>query len=426
MSKAKFVQLHTLTSYSGCLLNRDDAGFAKRMPFGGSTRTRISSQCLKYHWRNFDGENSLSKLEIPLSIRSRETFKRRIAAPLADDGYPVRLVCCVVAAIKELILSDKKLTEKDCQKFLAGDDDPLSAVETSQVTVIGQPEVSYLKQLAKEILDKLRPEMEPAFESSGSDLAPSEIKNYAKQVAKTCGEISKGELKKNLKGLKCATGLDAAMFGRMATSDALARGDAAIHVAHSFTTHGEESESDYFSAVDELKAFEAEGELGSGHINTTELNSGLFYGYVVIDVPLLVSNIEGCGRNEWEEADRSVAADVVSKLVHLVSTVSPGAKVGSTAPYACSECVLVEMGNSQPRTLANAFRKAVDALPDVLANSYCSLAEHVRQLDQMYGVSTERRLSAIGPVEILADGQLFDQSIPLGDSAAWAASEIRG
>lgn len=48
MKKAKFVQIHTLTSYPAVLLNRDDAGFAKRLPFGGVTRTRISSQCLKY------------------------------------------------------------------------------------------------------------------------------------------------------------------------------------------------------------------------------------------------------------------------------------------------------------------------------------------------------------------------------------------
>ena len=50
MNDARFLQIHTLTSYPASLLNRDDAGFAKRMPFGDATRTRISSQCLKRHW----------------------------------------------------------------------------------------------------------------------------------------------------------------------------------------------------------------------------------------------------------------------------------------------------------------------------------------------------------------------------------------
>jgi len=61
MNDARFIQIHTLTSYPSTLLNRDDAGFAKRLPFGGATRTRISSQCLKYHWRHNDGESALDK-----------------------------------------------------------------------------------------------------------------------------------------------------------------------------------------------------------------------------------------------------------------------------------------------------------------------------------------------------------------------------
>src|SRR5690625_5363089 len=95
------------------------------------------------------------------------------------------------------------------------------------------------------------------------------------------------------------------MFGRMVTSDILARGDAAIHVAHSFTTHEEESESDYFSAVDELRRDEPEesGELGAGHINSTELSSGVFYNYVVVDIPLLVSNLQGGERSDWYKVE---------------------------------------------------------------------------------------------------------------------------
>ena len=62
MSQPLFLQIHTLISYPGSLLNRDDVGFAKRLPFGGATRTRISSQCLKRHWRTFQGDHSLATL----------------------------------------------------------------------------------------------------------------------------------------------------------------------------------------------------------------------------------------------------------------------------------------------------------------------------------------------------------------------------
>jgi len=38
----RFLQIHTLTPYTAALLNRDDAGLAKRLPYGGVMRTRIS------------------------------------------------------------------------------------------------------------------------------------------------------------------------------------------------------------------------------------------------------------------------------------------------------------------------------------------------------------------------------------------------
>ena len=78
----------------------------------------------------------------------------------------------------------------------------------------------------------------------------------------------------------------------MVTSDPGANIDAAVHVAHAFTVHTEESESDYFSVVDDLQP--AEDDPGADHIGDVELTAGLFYGYVVVDVPGLVSNLEGC------------------------------------------------------------------------------------------------------------------------------------
>jgi len=297
-----------------------------------------------------------------------------------------------------------------------------SALKTSQVTIFGEPEVRYLRQLAADTIDHLRQELGFLWDNQEAKLTKEQIE----LAIDTFKQVSEKALKKNLKGMRVATGLDAAMFGRMATSDLLARGDAAIHVAHSFTTHAEESESDYFSAIDELVASMGEGELGSGHINTNELTSGLFYGYVVVDVPLLVSNLEGCKREDWANADRTLAADVVERLIHLIATVSPGAKLGSTAPYSRSEYVLVEVGTSQPRTLANAFRKPVDMQPDLLANTYHALAKHVRELDSMYGTEEERRLSATGPVEQLIDALQVGRALPFAETASWAAVQVRG
>uniref|UniRef100_UPI003AF90BE9 type I-E CRISPR-associated protein Cas7/Cse4/CasC n=1 Tax=Thiolapillus sp. TaxID=2017437 RepID=UPI003AF90BE9 len=63
-----FIQIHTLHNYPAALINRDDAGLVKRLPMGDAVRTRISSQCLKRHWRTADDRFSLSSLGVPMAI----------------------------------------------------------------------------------------------------------------------------------------------------------------------------------------------------------------------------------------------------------------------------------------------------------------------------------------------------------------------
>ena len=395
----RFIQIHFLTSYPAALLNRDDVGFAKRLPFGGTSRTRISSQCLKRHWRHSDGEHSLSNLDVPPSIRSRRTFDNYILRPLINDGVDSEKARLVVEALIGFFLGQSAKARQ--AKAKEGE----APVHTGQITVLGRPEVDYLLETARE-------------------LCSSEIAN-PKDAGKKLMEYYDKEGKKNLAALRCGCGLGAALFGRMVTSDILARGDAAVHVAHAFTVHAEESESDYFSAVDDLLQGGEGEELGSGHIGTTELTSGLYYGYVVVDVPLLVSNLTGCKRKEWAEADRGPAGEIVENLIHLIATVSPGAKLGSTAPHAYAHCVLLEGGNTQPRTLANAFLKPVKDRSDLLRSTYNALSEHARELDRMYGADLDRRVSAIGPVEAL-EGLVENGPRPLAEIASWAGALVRG
>lgn len=416
-----FIQLHALTSYPSTLLNRDDAGFAKQLPFGGATRTRVSSQCLKYHWRNFDGEHALYNMDVPKSLRSRETFYRRIVEPLVEDGHSEPLVACAALALQERLLSDDRVNLSPLKNLLKEEDDPREVLETNQVTIFGAPEMRYLRELAVEKVESVTDEFPALLNGDEPD------SDTISDAAKTLRDFSKGDLRKNLRGLELASGLDAAMFGRMATSDVLARGDAAVHVAHAFTTHAQESESDYFSAVDELRRDEPEesGELGAGHINTQELTSGLFYSYVVVDVPLLVSNLSGVERDQWTDGNTDLAAEVMRRFTHLMTTVSPGAKLGSTAPYSYAQCLFAEAGTAQPRTLANAFQTPAPT-QNVLENSYEKLGQYVDEIDQMYGVQTDRRLAAMGPTDALVDRLKVDGTTTVPDLAEWTANQIQG
>ena len=327
-------------------------------------------------------------------------------------------------ALKERLLSDDKAGKRDLKTLINPDEDdnPREMIDTNQVTIFGVPEMRYLRDLAAEKIEATRDEFPVFWEENGEPDSDA-----VSDAAEAMRDFSKRELKKNLKGLELASGLDAAMFGRMATSDVLARGDAAVHVAHAFTTHAQESESDYFSAVDELRRDEPEesGELGAGHINTQELTSGLFYSYVVVDVPLLVSNLSGVERDNWQDGNADLAAEVMRRFTHLMATVSPGAKLGSTAPYSYAQCLFAESGTAQPRTLANAFQKPART-DEVLENSYEKMGQYVDEIDQMYGTQTDRCLAAMGPTDGLSDRLKVDDTTTVPDIAEWTANQIQG
>jgi len=376
---SKFIQIHTLTPYTGALLNRDDAGLAKRLPYGGKIRTRISSQCLKSHWRRFDGEGGLHELGVEPTIRSRRTFQQCIVEPLLESGVSKEALYPVTQAVMKLITGESpkaKKAKKDASEEEKAKEKEIS-FETKQVILLGKPEVDYLKRE----IEKLAKEVEGDNDEARDKSAKSLVKGLQK------------ELKENLKSVVGA-GFSAAMFGRMVTADFLARADAAIHVAHAFTVHEQESEDDYFSALDELSS--GAGELGSGHINSTEINSGIFYGYVVVDVALLVSNLTGVAQKDWQSVDPALASSAIERLIKIMATVSPGAKLGSTAPYARANFVMVEKGNEQPRTLADAFRQAVPLSGHVMKDAYLQLNDYLQEYDKMYSPKSERRLVGIG------------------------------
>jgi CRISPR system Cascade subunit CasC len=349
----RFLQIHWLASYPATLLNRDDSGFAKRLPFGDAMRTRISSQCLKRHWRKTDDEWALKSIGPEMAVRSREAPERRIRPQLDAAGAGSEEVReAVVLAFAQGLYGEKA-----------------AEVSKRQALLLGEPE---LKHLASKAIDIAR---------SASD---------AKTATEKVKTLFKKEEKANLAAMreqsKLNAGLEAALFGRMVTSDRDANTDAAIHVAHAFTVHKEETESDYFTVVDDLTA-EA-GEAGSAGLFDTELTAGLFYGYVVLDLRQLAENLGG---------DPNLAGKVAEHLVHLIATVSPGAKKGSTAPYAFSETMLIESGVRQPRSLANAFRAPTAARID---GAEAALGKYLSRVDGAYGSGEKRRHLALSGIEL--------------------------
>ena len=386
MTNPRFLQIHTLHSYPAALLNRDDSGLAKRMPFGGAVRTRISSQCLKRHWRVAQDEFAIHSVPgAEAAVRSRNIVERKVMALIKESGG----------------ISDEVLTAVETA-FNIGVYGSSGTSETGrQPLLLGLPEVEHLQEKAAAICAK-HPNDAGAAKSAAEDL-----------FSQRRGEGN------NFRAFRDAVhlpgGLESALFGRMVTSDPGANIDAAVHVAHAFTVHPEESESDYFSVVDDLQRDDEDA--GAAHIGDMELTAGLFYGYVVVDVPGLVSNLEGCDAKEWESADRDMAASVIEHLVHLIATVSPGAKLGSTAPYGYADLILIETGTRQPRSLANAFRSPARAQ---IEDATQRLSGHLDKLDSAYGATEVRRVMSLEECAIPGAERLN-----LNELASWAADAVR-
>ena len=383
MTKPRFLQIHTLHSYPAALLNRDDSGLAKRMPFGGATRTRISSQCLKRHWRVAEDEHSLSNIEgFTGSLRTRNAIELGVMKPIRDD----------------------KLASEDVLQAVQGVfQENVYSGSGVQPLLLGLPEVEYLRQKATAICTEHRDDARSARDAA----------------TLLFSDGRRNEERDNFRAFRESTrlpgGLISALFGRMVTSDTSANIDAAVHVAHAFTVHAEQSESDFWAAVEDLPK-EEEGP-GAAHLNDMELTAGLFYGYVVVDVPGLVSNLEGCPAADWLTADWELAAQVVYNLVHLIATVSPGAKLGSTAPYGRARFMLVEAGSGQPYSLADAFRNPAKAqLEDALDR----LKTEIGCQDDNYGRKGLRRYMSMSDCTIPGG-----EKVALADLAQWTAGVVR-
>lgn len=404
-----FLQIHTLTSYHASLLNRDDAGLAKRIPFGGATRLRISSQCLKRHWRQWLIEQLKNDRALPSGWRSRRFFNRQVR-PRVEEMVPIEYRQIALEALWDFAcaLFTKTPKKQDLKKLLEKVDVRLarpkqdSSEGTTDVDLQPESEEVIWEPPQAVLFSEPEAQFFAEFISDVTKKAGGDVKEARRLVRKAVLE----EWRRKAKDADCTQaeallrnyhaihyGLEGALFGRFVTSDVLARVDAPVHVAHAFTTHALDTEMDFFTVVDDLAR---EEETGGAHMNETELGAGIFYGYVVVDVPLLMSNLTGCDRQDWKAHDPSDAKRLLSLLLHAIAQVTPGAKLGATAPYARAEWALLEVGQDLPRSLANAFLQPVKLTSQThpMAASVEAAASYLRKLEAMYGKGQEKRFVA--------------------------------
>lgn len=343
-----FVQFHLLTPYPPSNPNRDDQGRPKQASIGGHPRLRLSSQSIKRALRETAWFSE--GLADFTGKRTKRPAKWLLEQEGIKDADPEKLT----PILHEITEAFGKL---DADKTKA---EGIPVLTT--LTFFSMPELQRMAALCGNAL-------------SGTKLPKRGI------IADSVFQEVDG-------------GIDVAMFGRMLAGEKGDKGtekealnikrferEAAVQVAHAFTTHRAMAEDDYYTAVDDLNKRD---DVGAGHLDTAGFGSGVYYLYACVNVDLLVENLGG---------DRGLARKGLEALARALATATPRGKQNSHAHHPLARHIRAERGTRQPRDLSGAFFKPVDLRTNhpggVLGASVEALRDMAAKIDAAYGAMAE-------------------------------------
>jgi len=356
----EFLQLHLLTSYPPSNPNRDDLHRPKTAIIGGRVRQRISSQAIKRAIRVSDA--FVTALAGHMGERTQR-LGDEILEHLLADGILDDKARDIARGVVEVF---GKLEESERDSEREGDGDKKGSRDKKGRTK-EKPDSVRIRQLAFISPEEKRLAFKLADEVAAGEELPKD-KDLVRKL------------------LRAADGaVDIAMFGRMLANNQDYNRDAAVQVAHAFTTNAVEIEDDYYTAVDDLK--KPADKSGAGFVGEAGFGSGIYYLYVCVNHDLLIKNLAG---------DRALSSRGLDALVRAVSSSSPSGKRNSFANHVRAEFILAEWGDQQPRSLAGAFTTPVGE-GDQLEISITRLLDKRKAFAKIYGQDwREERILHVG------------------------------
>lgn len=337
----KLIELHILQSFPVSCLNRDDVGAPKSATFGGVSRARISSQCLKRAIREYAQDNVTD-------ARFGGHRTKLIVQPFAD-------------ALKKHGLDDNSAMEHATN--IAG---KLAKLDAKSVKDGEVPQVGTLTFLAPGEIEGIAIKVAALVKSN-----PKE-KDYEKKIAQFAKE---GGL---------MDGADIALFGRMAASMPSLTLEGAAMFSHALSTHKTENDLDFFSAVDDRKS--KSDDAGAGMIGTLEFNSAVYYRYAALNLDLLFDT-DHLGQLTTEERK-----SVVSAFIRSTALAVPGARKNSMNASVPPSYVLgIYKSAGQPMQLINAFETPVRG-SGLIKSSREALEAYHAEVKTTWGVTTDEEI----------------------------------
>ena len=318
MSKEKlFLDIHVIQTLPPSNINRDDTGSPKTAVYGGVRRARVSSQSWKKAMRDY--------------------FKDK-----ADNGYlGVRSKRIVEYVAKKILEIDETLSFEEAEKK------SLEAFTSAGFTVTEENKLPTLFFLGdRQAGDFARAAIDNVKDAATlrkiiKDNVSIDIALFGRMIAdsklneKIKKENEKGKKKKNIDN-------EEKEESRINLNE-----DASAQIAHAISTHGVQTEFDYFTALDDLSK---DAKPGAAMIDTIEYNSSTLYRYGNVALHEFYHQM----KENKEETKKAIILFVEAFLKSL-----PSGKINSFANQTIPSSVVVSLRKDRPVSLVGAFETPI-------------------------------------------------------------------
>ena len=318
MSKEKlFLDIHVIQTLPPSNINRDDTGSPKTAVYGGVRRARVSSQSWKKAMRDY--------------------FKDK-----ADNGYlGVRSKRIVEYVAKKILEIDETLSFEEAEKK------SLEAFTSAGFTVTEENKLPTLFFLGdRQAGDFARAAIDNVKDAATlrkiiKDNVSIDIALFGRMIAdsklneKIKKENEKGKKKKNIDN-------EEKEESRINLNE-----DASAQIAHAISTHGVQTEFDYFTALDDLSK---DAKPGAAMIDTIEYNSSTLYRYGNVALHEFYHQM----KENKEETKKAILLFVEAFLKSL-----PSGKINSFANQTIPSSVVVSLRKDRPVSLVSAFETPI-------------------------------------------------------------------
>ena len=330
-NKRLFIDVHAIQTLPPSNINRDDTGSPKTAQYGGVTRARVSSQSWKKAMRDYFNLNG----------------------DVTNVG--VRTLEIVSYVAKKIIEIKPELSMEDAMKL--------------SDTVWNAAKVKTKEQKAKALFF----------------LGDIQANNLAKAAIE--GVKDKKELQNILNDNPA---VDIALFGRMVADDPSLNEDASAQVAHSISTHGVQTEFDFYTAVDDQAP---EDNAGAGMLGTIEFNSSTLYRYANVSVHELKRQL----------GDSKQVVNAIKLFVEAFVRSMPTGKVNTFANQTIPNAIMVTVRIDRPINLVTAFEEPVRSDKGYVRQSVENLLKEYNKVQKIVEKPLQNYFLSLDQVE-LEDG----------------------